>query len=167
MTNADWRKEVVGRTRRVGERRRFISSGPGARESALAASRAVLDDDQWIVEGADDEDEETGFNIDPSFEEVPSGWLEPCRWNVSGFGRWTRRENILVLEAKGWMKCVERFCKGIYGTKCRQLILGDNMALVLTQCRWRSRLFALIVVLRRAAAYIRTRHGHCVKVDNE
>ena len=51
------------------------------------------------------------------------------------------------------MKCVERLCKGIYGTKCRQLV-GDNMCLVLTQCRWRSRLFALIVILRRAAAYI-------------
>ena len=58
----------------------------------------VLDDDQWTVEGADDEDEETGFNIDPSFEEVPSGWLER-----------TRRENILVWEARAWMKCVERF----------------------------------------------------------
>ena len=153
MTQADWPKEVVGRTGRVSERRRFISSGPGARESALAASRVVLDDDKWIVEEADDEDEETGLNIDPSFEEVPSGWLEPCRWNVSGFGRWTRRENTLILEARSWMKCVERLCKGIYGTKCRQLV-GDNMCLVLTQCRWRSRLFALIVILRRAAAYI-------------
>ena len=41
--------------------------------------------------GADDEDEEIGFNVDPSFEEVPSGWLERCRWNVSGFGRWITR----------------------------------------------------------------------------
>ena len=48
------------------------------------------------------------------------------------------------------MKCVERLCKGVYGTKCRQLV---NMALVLTQCRWRSRLFQLIVIFRRAAAY--------------
>ena len=83
---------MVGRTGRVSERRRFISGGPGAWESALAASRVVLDDDQWIVEGADDEDEEIGFTVDPSFEEVPSVWLERCRWNVSGFGRWTRRE---------------------------------------------------------------------------
>ena len=51
MTHADWPKEVVGRTGRVSERRRFISSGLGASESALAASRVVLDDDQWIVEG--------------------------------------------------------------------------------------------------------------------
>ena len=106
-------KEVVGRTGRVSERRRFISGGPGARESALAASWVVLDEDQWIVEGADDEDEETGFDIDPSFEEVPTGWLEPCRWTVSGFGRWTRRENILVLEARGgwnaWSVCVKCF----------------------------------------------------------
>ena len=85
------------------------------------------------------------------------GLLEPCRWNVSGFGRWTRREDILVLEARAWMKCVDRSWKGIYGTKCRQLVHGDNMALVLTQCRWRSRLFALIVILRRAAAYILAR----------
>ena len=55
------------------------------------------------------------------------------------------------------MTCVERLCKGVYGTKCRQLVHGDNMALVLTQCRWRSRLFALIVILRRAAAYILAR----------
>ena len=116
MTHADWQKEVVGRTGRVSERRRFISFGPGAREGALAASRMVFDDDQWIVEGADDEDEEIGFNVDPSFEEVPSGWLERCRWTVSGFGRWTRREDILILEARAWMKCVERLCKGVYGT---------------------------------------------------
>ena len=54
----------------------------------------VVDADQWTVEGTDDEDEETGLNVDPSFEEVPSGWLERCRWNVSGFGRWTRREDV-------------------------------------------------------------------------
>ena len=46
MTHADGPKEVVGRTGRVSERRRFLSSGPGARESPLAASRVVLDDDQ-------------------------------------------------------------------------------------------------------------------------
>ena len=139
---------------RVSERRRFISGGPGARERALAASRVVLDYDQWIVERTDDEDEETGFNVDPSFEEVPSGWLGRCRWNVSRFGRWTRREDIFVFEARAWMKCVERLCTSIYGTNCRQLILGDNMALILTQCRWRSRLVALIVILRRAAAIV-------------
>ena len=42
MTHADWPQEVVGRTRRVSERRRLISGGPGARESALAASRVDL-----------------------------------------------------------------------------------------------------------------------------
>ena len=51
MTHADWPKDVVGRTGRTSERRRFISGGPGARESALAPSRVVLDDDQSIVEG--------------------------------------------------------------------------------------------------------------------
>ena len=55
------------------------------------------------------------------------------------------------------MKCVERLCKNIYGTKRRQPVLGDNVALVLTQCRWRSRLFARFVILRRAAAYILAR----------
>ena len=75
MTHADWPELVVGRTGRVSERRRFISGGPGARESALAASRVVLDDDQWIVEGADDEDEETGFHVDP----FSSVWLDRCR----------------------------------------------------------------------------------------
>ena len=43
------------------------------------------------------------------------------------------RENIVVLEARAWMKCMERLWKGIYGTKCRQLVLGDKVALVLTQ----------------------------------
>ena len=90
MTNADWPKEVAGRTGRVSERRRFISNGPGARKSALAASRVVLDDDQWIVEGADDEDEEASFNIDPSSEEVPSGWLEPSRVKISSFWKQER-----------------------------------------------------------------------------
>ena len=51
MTHADWPKEVIGRTGRVSERRRFITGGPCARESPLAASRVVLDDDLGIVEG--------------------------------------------------------------------------------------------------------------------
>ena len=76
----------MGRTGRVSERRRFISGGPGARR-ALAASRVVLDDDQWMVEGADDEDEETGFHIDPSFVEVSTVWPDGCRFSVSGFGK--------------------------------------------------------------------------------
>ena len=108
MTHADWSNEVVGRTGRVSGRGRFISGGLGARESALAASRVVLNDDQWIVEGADDEDEEICFNVDLSFEEVPSGWLERCRWNVSRFGRWTSREDILVLEARAWKQQQEQ-----------------------------------------------------------
>ena len=112
MSHADLPQDVVGRTRRVSERQRFISDG------ALAASRVVLDADQWIVEGADDENEETSFNIDPSFEEVSSGCLERCRWNVSSFGRWTRREDILVLEARAWMKCVERLSVG--GGRCER-----------------------------------------------
>ena len=106
MAHADWPKDVVGRTGRASERRRFISGGPGARESALAASRVVLDDDQWIVEGADDTVEETGFHFDPSFEEVPFEWLEHCRWNVSCRGRWNRCEDIIILEARAWIKCV-------------------------------------------------------------
>ena len=92
MTHGDWPELVVGRTGRLSERRRFISNGPGARESALAASCVVLDDGQWIVEDADDEYEEVGFNIDPSFAEVPSMWFDPGRWNVSGFSCWTRSE---------------------------------------------------------------------------
>ena len=68
MTDADWPKDVVGRTGRASERRRFISGEHGAWESALAASCVVLDDDQWIVEGPNDTDEETGFHFDPSFE---------------------------------------------------------------------------------------------------
>ena len=56
--------------------------------------------------------------------------------------------------------------KSTYGTKCRQLLLGDNTALISTQCRWRSRLFALIVIVRRVAAYILARDMvFCVKVD--
>ena len=134
---------MVGRTGRVSECRRFISGGLGCSGKRLGRQSGGLGHDQWIVEGADDEDEEIGFNVDLSFEEVPSGWLERCRWNVSRFGRWTRRKDVLVLEARAWVKCVERLCKSIGG-----------VALILTQCRWRSRLFALIVILRHAAAYI-------------
>ena len=41
MTHAEWPELVVGQTGRMSKRRLFISSGPGARESALAASRVV------------------------------------------------------------------------------------------------------------------------------
>ena len=36
---------------------------------------------------ADDEDEEIGFHVGPSFVEVSHVWLDRCRWSVSGFGR--------------------------------------------------------------------------------
>ena len=87
MTHADWPELVVGRTGRLSERRRFISGGPGARESALAASLVISYDGQWIVEGADDEDEEIGFNINPSFVEILPVWLDRCRCSVTGIGR--------------------------------------------------------------------------------
>ena len=50
-------------------------------------------------------------------------------------------------QERGLIVCID-------GAECRQLVLGDNVALVLAQCRWRSRLFALFVIIRRAAAYI-------------
>ena len=56
--------------------------------------------------------------------EVPSVWLDRCRWSVTSFGRWAKKENILVLEARAWLNCVERLCKSVHGTKCRQLVLG-------------------------------------------
>ena len=90
ITHTDWSKDVVGRTGRASERRRLNFGGPGARKSAMAASRLVLDDDRWTVEGVGDSDEETGFDFDPSFEEVPFEWLERCRWNVCCCGRWNR-----------------------------------------------------------------------------
>ena len=58
----------MGRTGRVRERRRFISGGPGARESALTASRVVLDDDQWIVEGLKTKMEK------PASTSIPPSW---------------------------------------------------------------------------------------------
>ena len=157
MTHADWPKDVVGPHGASKRTSTFHFWWTWCAESALAASRVVLDDDQWMVEGAHDTDEDTDFHFDISLEEVPIEWLELCRWNVSGCGRWNRCEDVIILEAIAWMKCVERLCKGVYGTKCRQLVLGGNMVLVLTECRWRSRHFKLIVILRQAAAYILAR----------
>ena len=104
MTHADWPNEVVGRTGRVSERRRFISGGPGARESALAASRWFWTITNGLSRELTTKIRKLALLLILPFEEVPTGWLETCRWNVSGVGRWTRRENILVLEARAWMK---------------------------------------------------------------
>ena len=119
-------KDVVRRTGRASERRRFISGGPGARESALAGRRVVLDGDQWTVEGADDTDEGTCCHLDPSFEKVPFEWLERCWWNVSGCGRWNRREDIIILEARAWMNCVDCLCKGSTVLDAVSLFLGTT-----------------------------------------
>ena len=98
--------------------------------------------------------------------EIPSGWLERCRWNVSclvvgpgvkisSFCKQERGRNV-------WSAC-------IYGTKCRQLVLGDNMALVLTLSV--SLEVATLCTHRhpspRICLHSCMRHGHCVKGDDE
>ena len=68
-------------------------------------------------------------------------------------GRWRNPEDILLLEARACEKAVRRFVCGVFGADVRQLVLLDNMSLVLTLSRGRTRSFAVLVVIRKIFAY--------------
>jgi len=84
---------------------------------------------------------------------VPAAGLRESLWRTVRCGRWHHSENILVLEARACEKAIQRLACGVFGLNIRQLVLLDNMSLVLSLSRGRSRSFGLLVVMRRIYSY--------------
>ena len=87
------------------------------------------------------------------FEEVPSGALKRHIWSPMFWGGWLYKENIGILEARMVLKSLKRICLTRYGHDIRQLHLRDNLGVVLSIDRFRSKNYKLLKIIRCIAAY--------------
>ncbi|CAE7458265.1 SLC34A1 [Symbiodinium microadriaticum] len=96
---------------------------------------------------------QAGWEIDNDFKEVPAAGLVRRLWHATMHGSWEFEEDILVLEARAVLKGIRRALMTRFGHSIRQLALCDNLAVVLTFERCRSRNYKVLKVLRQFAAY--------------
>lgn len=92
--------------------------------------------------------EQAGWGIDSTFQEVPAGCLKGNLWTPVFWGRWNFKENIGVLEARAVLKSVQRLALTRYGHDLRHLHLCDNLGVVLSIERCRSKNLKLLKILR-------------------
>ena len=151
-----WPREVVSRVGRNIERSRFKRLGShSARESALSAAGFQQDGQDWgpLTETSAKRLGEAGWEVDPRFEEVPSGALKRHIWSPMFWGLWLYKESIGILEARTVLKSLKRICLTRYGHDIRQLHLCDNLGVVLSIERFRSKNYKLLKIIRCIAAY--------------
>ena len=163
VCQAWWPKNKVAESGRRLERSRFKRlSAHSARESALqAAGFAKSTSGRWTVPTEEaDSLLDAGWVIDDSFGEIPSAGLRRELWTPVVHGRWNYKEDILVLEARAVLKSLRRVLMTRYGHDVRQLVLCDNLSVVLTFERCRSRNYKVLKVLREFAAYCFARNVH-------
>ena len=163
VCQAWWPKLEVERCGRRLERSRFIrTSSHSARETALLSAGLVQNEaGRWTSPTSGrDALYQAGWSIDDSFEEVPAAGLVRHLWTPKLYGRWRHKEDILVLEARAVMKGLGRVLMTRYGHDIRQLALCDNMSVVLSFERGRSRNYKVLKVLREYASYCFTRNVH-------
>ena len=156
-----WPREVVSRVGRRIERSRFKRLGShSARESALCAAGFQYDGRDWgpLTVASAKRLNEAGWEVDPSFEEVPSGALKRHIWSPMFWGGWLYKENIGILEARTVLKSLKRICLTRYGHDLRQLHLCDNLGVVLSVERFRSKNYKLLKIIRCIAAYCFSRN---------
>ena len=158
-----WPREKVAEAGRRLERTRFKRvSSHKARESALQAAGFTQDLGQWVPTQRITLDRlaDEGWEVDHSFPEVPSAGLRREMWKPVLWGKWSHPEGILLLEARTVLKSLMRIAHTRYGHSIRQLVLCDNMSVVLSVERSRTKNFRLLKVLRRIAAYCFCRNIH-------
>lgn len=158
-----WPKELVASVGRVQERSRFRRIGShAARESALSAAGFHRVDGEWgpIDAPMSKRLEQAGWGIDSTFQEVPAGCLKGNLWTPVFWGRWNFKENIGVLEARAVLKSVQRLALTRYGHDLRHLHLCDNLGVVLSIERCRSKNLKLLKILRQIGAYLLCRGIH-------
>ena len=158
-----WPKQLVAEVGRIQERSRFRRCDRhSARESALTAAGFHLRNKSWTLM-----DEKTllaladeGWEVSDEFPEVPSGSLKRHLWSPVCWGKWIHDENIGVLEARTVYKAVKRLCMTRYGHDIRHVHLCDNLGVVLSIERCRSKNFKILKVVRCIAAYCLARNVH-------
>ncbi len=161
ISQAWWPKSVVAETGRLQERSRFRrSSTHSARESALTAAGFSYDGQTWgrISESAAKRLSEAGWELNPSFQEVPSFGLRREFWSPKQWGRWLFSEAIGILEARAVLKSIKRLSLTRFGHDIRHLHLCDNLGVVLSVERSRSKNFKLLRVLRELSAHCLARN---------
>eukprot|EP00439_Symbiodinium_sp_Y106_P072996 s2660_g13.t1 len=103
---------------------------------------------------------EAGWAVDEAFPEIPNAGLRRELWTPTLHGRRRYPEGILELEARAVLKGVRRILMTRFGHDLRQLVLCDNLSIVLTIERFRSKNFVVLRVLRELAAYLFCRNVH-------
>ena len=157
-----WEQRIVAKCGRLLERNRFRRiGGHSAREEALTAAGCRREGQRWVPVShvAAKKLEEAGWEVDGSFEEVPARLLREV-WAAKLWGTWRFSDGILILEAFAVLKSVKKIALTRFGHGIRQLHLSDNMSVVLSIERSRSKNFKLLKVIRRIAAYPFSRNIH-------
>lgn len=162
VCHAEWDRKQVADTGRVLERSRFKrSSGHSARESALHAAGFSFQEGKWEkVVGSIDSLRAAGWELQQDFPEVPSAGLRRELWQPKMWGTWKFHENILVLEARTVLLSLKRIALTTFGHDLRQLLLCDNMSVVLSFERCRSKNFKLLRIIREFSAFCMARNIH-------
>ena len=158
-----WEQRIVAKCGRLLERTRFKRmGGHSAREEALTAAGFRREGQRWepVSSVAAKSLEEAGWEVDKSFEEVPARLLKREVWAPKLWGTWRFNDGILILEALAVLKSVKKIALTRFGHDIRQLHLSDNMSVVLSIERSRSKIFKLLRVIRRISAYLFSRNIH-------
>ena len=174
-----WPRQAVARAGRVREKRRFcrrLGAPAGAREAAFAAagltgggpadecsdrcrpgSGHVADSDEQDL-SCETEAETNQWIVNYSFPEIDANYLRSKFWRSDISGGWHYEGEIYELETRACLYGVTR-AVDFYGSgNCRMLCLGDNMSMVLSIDRHRSKNFVVISLLRRISAYCLARN---------
>ena len=96
-----------------------------------------------------DRREEHEWVQDMTYEEIPAEYLRRTLWTETLKGLWMDPEDVSVLEIRTVVKAVCNFRKLPHVHHHCLLFLGDNMGVVLSCARSRSRSFKFIVHLRK------------------
>ncbi|CAE7283511.1 nhaD [Symbiodinium necroappetens] len=166
VCRAWWPRSKVAECGRQSERSRFRRvSAHSARESALQAAGLSLDQHgRWTSPHGDESHEalaQAGWEIDNDFKEVPAAGLVRRLWHATMHGSREFEEDILVLEARAVLKGIRRALMTRFGHSIRQLALCDNLAVVLTFERCRSRNYSFEGPTRKQTpSRVRTLSGY-------
>ena len=105
--------------------------------------------------------ESIGWEAVDNFPEVPASGLHSGLWEAKFWGSWKFSEDILILEARTLLLNLRRIVLTTFGHDLRQLLLCDNMAVVLSFDRCRSRNRKLLRIIREFGAYCLARNIYC------
>lgn len=161
ISQAWWPVDVVADAGRQCERSRFRRmESHSARESALTAAGFHFDGQRWgpFDEGGLKRLAEAGWELVDNFREIPAFGLKREHWSPKCWGAWKHRENIGILEARTVLKAVKRFCLTRFGHDVRHLHLCDNLGVVLSIERSRSKSYKLLKIIRCISAFLFARN---------